>query len=438
LTRVVIIGGGFGGLTAARALKHAAVEVTLIDRTNHYLFQPLLYQVATGVLSPADIVSPIRFLLRGQSNATVLMAEVSRVDVPNRVVHAESVAVPFDYLIVATGARHSYFAHPEWEALAPGLKTLEDARHVRHAFLLAFERAELTADPGEQQALLTFVIVGGGPTGVELAGMLPTIAQKGLRPDFHRVDASRVRVLLLEGGPRLLPAFPERLSERARRDLDALGVQCRTDAQVTRITREGVYLGEEFIPARTVYWAAGNAASPLVRTLGVPTDRAGRAMVEPDLSVPGSPNVFVIGDAAAVIDRGVRVPPSRGATAGQPRYVPGVAPAANQMGAHAARMILRTIAGEPREPFRYVDKGNLAVIGRNTAVADFGRFALTGRLAWWFWLLLHIVYLAGFRNRVSVLLEWAYAYVTYRPGARLITEGDATSSTASAGQMHSD
>jgi NADH dehydrogenase len=415
--RVVIIGGGFGGLSAARALRGADIDVTLIDRTNHYLFQPLLYQVATGVLSPADIASPIRFLLRRQRNVTVLMSEVSSIDVPNRVVRAGETTFPFDYLIVATGSRHSYFNHPDWESLAPGLKTLEDARRIRHRFLRAFERAEKTEDAAERRALLTFVIVGGGPTGVELAGVMPTIAA-GLRPDFRRADPGCVQVVVLEGGPRLLPTFPEALSARARHDLEVLGVQCRTNALVTRITSECVYVGDERIPARTVYWAAGNVASPLVRTLGVPVDRAGRALVEPDLSIPGSPHVFVIGDAAAVVDSVRRGAEAANATPN----VPGVAAAANQMGTHAARMIRRTLDGKPRVPFRYWNKGALAVIGRNRAVADFGRVQLTGFIGWWFWVLVHIAYLAGFRNRLSVMLEWAYAYLTFRPGARLITE----------------
>jgi len=431
--RVVIIGGGFGGLSAARALRGADVDVTVIDRTNHYLFQPLLYQVATGVLSPADVAVPIRFLLRRQRNATVFLADVDSVDLVARTVQAGASVVGFDFLIVATGSRHSYFAHPEWEPIAPGLKTLEDARHIRHRFLRAFELAEESIDPDEQKALMTFVIVGGGPTGVELAGVLPTLAAKGLRPDFRRVDPASIRVLLLEGGPRLLPTFPEALSARARSDLEQLGVQCRTNALVTRITTECVYTGEEKIPTRTVFWAAGNAASPLVRTLGVPVDRAGRVFVEPDLSIPGMPHVFVIGDAAAAVDirsspeppvsSGPRGEPDKARSTGDPtHYVPGVAPAANQMGTHAARMILATLAERPREPFRYWNKGALAVIGRNRAVADFGRFSLTGLIGWWTWVLVHIAYLAGFRNRVSVMLEWAYAYFTFRPGARLITE----------------
>ena len=404
MPRVVILGGGFGGLSAATSLRRAPVDVTLIDRTNHYLFQPLLYQVATGVLSPADIASPTRFLLRRQTNAEVLMAEVTAVDLAARTVHAGASAIPFDYLILATGSRHSYFGHPEWEQVAPGLKTLEDARRIRHRFLQAFEDAERSTDPAEQDALLTFVIVGGGPTGVELAGALAEIARQALLHDFRRLHPESARILLLEGGPRLLPTFPEPLSARAQRDLGSLGVQCRTNARVTRITDDAVYVGDERITTRTVYWAAGNVASPLVKMLGVATDRSGRALVEPDLSIPGSPHVFVIGDAAVLTD------------------VPGVAPAAIQMGAHAAHMIRRTLAGDSRRPFRYRDKGNLAVIGRNRAVADFGRLQLTGALGWWFWLLVHIAYLAGFRNRASVLLEWAYAYFTFRPGARLITE----------------
>jgi len=421
--RVVIVGGGFGGLSAAKALRGADVDVTLLDRTNHYLFQPLLYQVATGVLSPADVAVPIRFLLRRQRNTTVLLADVDSIDLTGRTVQSGETIVEFDFLIVATGSRHAYFGHPEWEPIAPGLKTLEDARHIRHRFLRAFELAEKSTNPAEQQALLTFVIVGGGPTGVELAGVLPTIAAKGLRPDFRRVDPASIRVLLLEGGPRLLPTFPEALSARAQSDLEQLGVQCRTNALVTRITSDCVYIGDERIPTRTVYWAAGNIASPLVRTLNVPVDRAGRVLVEPDLSIPGVPNVFVVGDAAAVVDITSNGPAAnRGGPPATVSYVPGVAPAANQMGTHAARTILATLAGHPRKPFRYWNKGALAVIGRNRAVADFGRFSLSGLIGWWFWVLVHIAYLAGFRNRLSVMLEWAYAYFTFRPGARLITE----------------
>ena len=404
----MIVGGGFGGLSAARALRHAPVDVTLLDRTNHYLFQPLLYQVATGVLSPADIAMPLRVLLRSQPNATVLLADVAAIDLTGRTVTADAGAlvVPFDYLIVATGSRHSYFAHPEWETMAPGLKTLDDAREVRRRFLLALELAEKSPDPIEKDGLLTFVIVGGGPTGVELAGILPTLARKGFRRDFRHLDPTRVRVVLLEGGPRLLPGFPEVLSARAYRDLEELGVHCRTGAIVTRVTPDAVYIGDERIATRTVLWAAGNAASPLVKAMGVPTDRAGRAVVVSDLSVPDHPNVFVAGDAAAVPN------------------VPGLAAAANQMGEHAARMIERTLTGQARTAFRYRDKGSLAVIGRGRAVADFGRIHFTGFFAFLTWLFVHLLYLAGFRNRLIVLLEWGYSYFTYRPSARLLTDHD--------------
>jgi NADH dehydrogenase len=405
----VIVGGGFGGLSAARALRDLSVDVTLLDRRNHYLFQPLLYQVATGVLSPADIAMPLRVLLRSQRNVTVLLGDVGGVDLARRVVTVDEgrLQVPFDFLIVATGARHSYFAHPEWEPHAPGLKTLDDAREIRRRFLLALERAEKTDDAAERAALLTFVIVGGGPTGVELAGILPTLARKGFRRDFRRLDPRDVRVVLLEGGPRLLATFPDDLSARALRDLQELGVQCRTGAIVTRVTPEAVYVGDERIDTRTVLWAAGNAASPLVKAMGIETDRAGRAVVSADLSVPGHRNVFVVGDAAAVPD------------------VPGLAAAANQMGTHAARTIARTLSDQPREPFRYRDKGTMAVIGRGRAVADFGRVHFTGAFAFLTWLFVHLLYLAGFRNRLSVMLEWGYSYFTYRPSARLITEDDA-------------
>jgi len=427
--QVVIIGAGFGGLSAARALAKTPVDVTLVDRTNHYLFQPLLYQVATGVLSPADIAMPTRFLLRGQRNATVLMEEVQAIDVDRREVSAGTARLRYDYLIVATGSRHSYFGHSEWEPLAPGLKTLEDAREIRHRFLAAFEAAEKADDPALRDALLTFVVIGGGPTGVELAGMLPTIARKGLRGDFRRIDPAQAHTILLEGGPRLLPTFPEPLSARALRDLQGLGVDCRVDARVTRITEDAVYVGNERISTRTVFWAAGNLASPLVRTMGVKTDRSGRALVNADLSVPGHPEVFVVGDAAAAELR----PGAAADASAADAWVPGLAAAANQMGTHAGKMIARTLRGEPHAPFRYRNKGSLAVIGRNRAVADFGRFTVTGSLAWWLWLTIHITYLAGFRNRLSVLLEWAYAYMTFRPGARLITEDPGPASVTQRG-----
>ena len=425
--RVLIVGGGFGGLSAAKALRNAPVDVTLIDRTNHYLFQPLLYQVATGVLSPADIAVPTRFMLRKQRNATVLLGDVRSIDLQRRIVHADgALELPFDYLIVATGARHSYFGHPEWERTAPGLKTLDDARRIRRRFLLALEQAEKTADGAEQDALLTFVVIGGGPTGVELAGILPTIAKKGFRRDFRRIDPGRIRVILLEGGARILPSFPDPLSTRASRDLVELGVECRTRALVTHVSPDGVSIGDEHIAARTVFWAAGNAASPLVRSMGAPVDRAGRALVSPDLSLPDYPHVFVIGDAAAV-----RMDDPGAAASNDPSqrdtYVPGLAAAANQMGAHAGRLIADALRGGTRTPFRYRDFGSMAVIGRGRAVADFGRLTFTGATAFYTWLFVHLMYLAGFRNRLSVFLEWSYAYFTYRPGARLLTGEDAAS-----------
>lgn len=410
--RVVIIGGGFGGLYAARAFKRMDVELTVIDRTNHHLFQPLLYQVATATLAPTDITAPIRWLLARQKNATVLMSEVQRIDVSRRMVEIEGEReLPYDYLIVAAGARHSYFAHPEWETAAPGLKSIDDAIRLRHRILSAFERAELEPDPAARTAWLTFVIVGGGPTGTELAGMLPTIARHTLPRDFRRIAHEPVRVMLLEGGPKVLSTYPDSLSEHARRDLANLGVEVRTGALVTAVERGQVRIGEsEVIRSNTVIWAAGNAASPLGKSLGAPVDRVGRVLVQPDLSIPGHPEVFVIGDMASISTRG--------------KPVPGVAPAAMQMGAYAARAVRRDLEQRARPPFVYRNKGDLATIGRHRAIADFGRLQLTGSIAWWFWLFLHIMYLAGFRNRLSVLVEWAYSYFTYERGARLITRAD--------------
>lgn len=408
--RVVILGGGFGGLAAARALRTAPVEVMVIDRSNHFVFQPLLYQVATASLAPSDISAPIRWVLRSQRNTTVLLADVAGVDVAARLVRLEGAHAPisYDYLIVATGARHAYFGRDEWEADAPGLKTIDDALEIRNRFLSAFEMAELAEDPDERAAYQTFVIVGGGPTGVELAGAMPLIARRAMRRDFRRIDTEHTRVLLLEGGSRVLSAFPDELSDAALAALLELGVEVRTDSVVTRIEPTAVFIGDERIPTRTVFWAAGNAASPVAQSLGVALDRAGRVAVEPDLSVPGKREIFVIGDLAAV-------PWKDGL------LVPAVAPAANQEGRHAARNIRSDIAGDDRRPFRYLNKGNLATIGRHQAVADFGRVRARGRIAWWLWLMIHIMYLVGFRNRVSVLLQWAYAYFTYQRGVRLIT-----------------
>lgn len=408
---VVIIGGGFAGLTAARKLAKADVRITLIDRTNHHLFQPLLYQVAMAVLNPADIIVPIRRQLRDQANATVIMAEVDAIDVAGHTLtldHGTS-TVEWDYLLIASGARHAYFGHPEWEANAPGLKSIEDALEMRRRFLLSFEAAERASAVGERDALLTFVIVGGGPTGVELAGMIPEITRHTLRKDFRRIDTKAARVILLEAGPRILPQFPDDLSARARRDLEDLGVEVRLGTAVTGVDDEGVSLASgERILAHTVFWGAGNQASPLAKQLGVPLDRAGRVVVQDDLSLPGHVNVFAIGDVAAVTTR-------------DGRPVPAVAPAANQMGEHAAKGILHDLRGTPRTPFAYFNKGDLATIGRYRAVAAVGKVKMQGWLAWLAWLFIHIMYLAGFRNRITVFVQWAYQYFTYQRGVRLIT-----------------
>jgi NADH dehydrogenase len=404
----VIVGGGFAGITAAHVLGDKPVQVTLIDRSNHHLFQPLLYQVALATLAPSDITAPIRWLLRGYRNVEVLMESVDAVEPDrNAIKLASGTEIPYDYLILATGARHSYFGHPEWETEAPGLKTLDDALTIRNRFLSAFEQAEMCDDPAERRAWQTFVIVGGGPTGVELSGLIPEIAKHALHGDFHHADTRRTRVILVEAGQRLLPAFPEDLSQHTLRDLEELGVEVRLGCTVTEIEPGVVELDGEKIQARTVFWAAGNKASPVLQSLGAPLDKAGRVQVEPDLSVPGHKNVFVVGDSAAFVDRG--------------KPVPGVAPAANQEGGAAARNVLNDVAGRPRETFHYFNKGDLATIGRQKAIANFGFVHVTGRLAWWLWLFVHIMYLAGFRNRVSVLIQWAYAYITYQRGVRLIS-----------------
>ena len=405
---VVIIGGGFGGLYAARALRNEPVDVTLIDRTNHHLFQPLLYQVATATLAPSDIAAPIRWLLRGQRNTTVLLADARSIDVAARAVHlGDGRAIGYDYLIVAAGARHAYFGHPEWESLAPGLKSLDDAIEIRSRFLIAFERAELTDDAAEREAWLTFVVVGAGPTGVELAGMLPVITRRALPEDFRRVNTAKARVILVEGGPRVLPSFPEDLSAQAKADLEELGVEVRTGSIVTTVTDDAVEIGGERIATRTVFWAAGNAAASLSKSLEAPLDRMGRVVVNPDLSIPGHPEVFVVGDLAAMTT--------------DDRPVPAVAPAAMQSGRAAAKNVAHSVRGESRRPFRYRNKGDLATIGRYKAVAVIAGRHLSGNFAWWTWLFVHILYLAGFRNRLSVLLEWGYSFFTYQRGARLIT-----------------
>ena len=411
--RVVIIGGGFGGLYAARALKRALVDVTVIDRTNHHLFQPLLYQVATATLAPTHITAPIRWLLRKQQNTRVVLGEVTRIDAQaRRVACTDGAVFEYDYLIVASGSRHSYFGRSEWEKLAPGLKSIDDAIVIRQRFLLAFERAENTSDDAERRRLLTFVIVGGGPTGAELAGMMPLISRSALARDFRNFDPRSARVILLEGGPRVLPTFKEKLSAIAQRELEELGVEVRTDAIVTKVERGAVWIGDEKIESESIFWAAGNESSPLGTFLGAPLDRAGRVKVEPDLSVPGRPQIFVVGDLAEAYTDGKRVP--------------GVATAAIQSGTHAARNVIRLVERRRTVPFRYRNKGDLATIGRHRAIAQFPFFDVWGWPAWWFWLFLHIMYLAGFRNRVEVLVEWAFSYFTYQRGARLITQGAGT------------
>jgi NADH dehydrogenase len=408
---VIIAGGGFGGLYAARALRHAAVRVTLLDRKNHHTFQPLLYQVATAALSPGDIASPIRWILRHQPNVEVQLAELRSVDVARRTVILTDGEMTYDYLILATGSTHAYFGHDEWREAAPGLKSLEDALEIRRRVLMAFERAEREADPSKRRALLTFVVVGGGPTGVELAGALAEISRESLARNFRHFDPGSARVLLLEGGPSLLAAFPETLRTATRQHLEQLGVDVRTGSVVTRVSTGEVEAAGESITAATVLWAAGVAASPVGSTLGAPTDRAGRVLVQQDLTVPGHPDVFVVGDLASLNGKD-----------GKP--LPGVAQVAIQMGKHSARNIRRSLAGEANLPFKYVDLGNMATIGRGFAIADFGWLRLKGWIAWLAWLFVHIMNLIGFRNRLVVLVQWAWAYFSYQRAIRLITGSD--------------
>lgn len=406
IPHVVIVGGGFAGLTAARNLRGAPVRLTLLDRHNHHTFQPLLYQVATAGLSSTDIAAPLRTILARQRNVTVLLAEAVGVDLKGSRLLLADGELSYDFLVVATGATHSYFGHDEWERFAPGLKTLEDAINIRRRVLLAFEAAERDEVPERRREWLTFVVIGAGPTGVEMAGTLAEIARHTFRKEFRRIDPASARVILLEGTDRVLPPYPPDLSEKARRQLEALGVEVRTKALVTGVEERGVQLGAERIAARTIIWAAGVAASPLGRALGAPVDRAGRVHVQPDLTLPGHPEVFVLGDLASVTQEG--------------RPVPGVAPAAMQMGVHAARNIQRAVEGQPTRAFRYRDKGSLATIGRNRAVALLGRVKLSGWLAWAAWLFIHILFLIGFRNRLVVLVDWAFSYITYQRHARLL------------------
>lgn len=409
---VVIIGGGFAGINAAKALSRARVRITVVDRKNHHTFQPLLYQVALAVLSPAEIASPIRSIMKRKSNVQVLLGEVTGFDLEKRLVRMGSIELGYDYLIIAAGATHAYFGHPEWEKLAPGLKTIEDALEIRRRVLLAFEKAERDAITRGVHPDLNFVVVGAGPTGVELAGAIADISRRYLEHDFRAIDTRQARIILLEGGPRVLPAFPEDLSASAEKQLTDLGVEVRTNAMVTNLEPGYVTVGTEKLPATVMVWGAGVSASPLGKMLGAPTDRAGRVLVNPDLSVPGHPEVLVIGDlAAAKIKDG--------------KLVPGLAPAAIQMGKFAAQQIKRILQNQPRKEFHYVDKGTLATIGRSKAVADLGKLHFSGYLAWLAWLFIHLLFLIGFRNRFMVMAEWAWDYITYNHNARLITDPNA-------------
>jgi NADH:ubiquinone reductase (H+-translocating) len=406
---VLILGGGFAGLYAARVLKRAPVRVTLVDRRNHHLFQPMLYQVATAALNPSDIAAPIRSVLRHQTNTEVLLGEVESIDpARRRVVLTDGADSTYDYLIVATGARHSYFGHDEWEVLAPGLKSIEDAVTIRQRVLLAFEKAEREPDPVRRQALLTFVVVGGGPTGVEMAGAVAELRRYALRRDFRRIDPTDATVLLLEGGSRLLTSYPESLSDKAKQELRRLGVEVRTETLVTNIRPGSVAAAGWTIPTQTVIWAAGNVASPILKSLGTPLDRAGRAIVEPDCTIQGHPEIFVLGDAALFNHQ-----------EGGP--LPGICPVAIQMGEYAGRTIEGDLEGRPRSAFNYWDKGQLAVIGRGRAVADIWKLHFAGFLAWVIWTFVHIFFLIGFRNRILVMIQWAWSYLTHGRGARIIT-----------------
>jgi NADH:ubiquinone reductase (H+-translocating) len=410
--RIVIIGAGFGGLATAKALARVDANVTIVDRHNYHLFQPLLYQVATAALSPADIAAPIRSILRDQANTAVLLGSVTGIDLAARTVQLNQGSIGYDHLVIATGARHSYFGHDDWEEAAPGLKTIDDATVMRRRILMAFERAEDSQDEEERRRLLTFVIIGGGPTGVELAGAIAELSKAALARDFRHIDPRTARIVLIEAGPRVLPSFPTRLSDTAARALGRLGVELRLGTGVTGCDERGAVLGDERIESRTLIWAAGVAPSPAADWLGIEPARGGKTPAGPDLTVPGHPEIFVIGDTAQVD--------------GPHGPLPGVAPVAKQQGAYVAWVITARLAGRPAPPpFRYRDYGNLATIGRREAVADFGWLKLTGRPAWLVWSAAHIFYLIGFRNRVVVALDWLWSYLTYQRGARLIT-GDAS------------
>ncbi len=407
--RVVIVGGGFGGINAAKALAKTAVDIILIDRTNHHLFQPLLYQVATAALSPGEIAEPIRVIFKRQKNVLVIMREVIAIDKQEqKVVLNNKETIDFDYLILAPGASHSYFGHSEWEKYAPGLKTVTDALKIRERILLSFERAEMAQDATKRKAYLTFVVVGAGPTGVEMAGAITEVAYKTILEDFRNINPTGTRVLLVEGCDRVLLSYSSKLSQYALESLQQLGVEVRLNTRVSNITADGVQVGDEWIYTPNVIWAAGNVTSPLVKTLKVAIDKAGRAIVDPDLSIPGYPNIFVIGDAAHC--HNVSGP------------LPGLAPVAIQQGKHAAQIIRCSLAGENRMPFQFKDRGMMTTIGRAKAVAMLGRMEYSGLLAWMAWCLVHIMFLIGFRNKVMVMTEWMWAYITHQRAARLITD----------------
>lgn len=408
--KVVIVGGGFAGLKAARALGNKKdVSVTLLDRRNYHLFQPLLYQVATAGLSPAEISGPIRGILSKYQNISVFLENVNAVDLQNKKLQTSDRSIDYDYLILACGAKHSYFAHPEWEDNAPGLKTLEQATEIRRRLLIAFELAEKETDPEKQKQHLTFVIVGAGPTGVELAGAIAEISRHTLMRDFRHIDPSRTRVLLIEAGPRILASFDADLSRRAARDLEDLGVQIWTNTRVTDVKPTSVVLGDEVIKASTIFWAAGVQPSSLNKTLGVPLDRSGRVIIEKDLSLKGHPEVFVLGDQACFLTE-------------DGKSLPGLASVAMQQGEHAAHEILNDQKGKPRDEFKYLDKGQMATIGRRKAIAQINKLKFSGFFAWILWLFIHVYYLIGFKNKFFVIWQWTYAYFTFKRGARLIVD----------------
>lgn len=406
LPHVVIVGAGFAGLQVVRDLKNVPVQITLIDKNNYHLFQPLLYQVATAGLSAPDIAEPIRGLLKKHKNVDVLMAQVEAIDLKNQTVFIQDRPIHYDYLVLAPGAKYNYFGHSQWEKVAPGLKTVEDALLIRKKILLAFEKAEMETDPNIQKKLLTFVIVGAGPTGVELAGSIAELAHKALASDFRHMDPSATRILLIEAGPRILGGFQEKLSQQAQKKLQDLGVEVLLNASVADIQKEGVKVGEKLIPSETILWAAGAMASPLIALLGCETDNLGRAKVKEDLSLPLYPQVFVVGDAACVMQNG--------------KALAGMAPMAKQEGAYVAKLITHQLKGKKIPPFYYFDKGQMATVGRNFAIAQFGNKGIAGFFAWFVWLIVHIFYLIGFQNRLLVLTQWAWAYFTFHRGARVI------------------